>query len=43
VAENQRKLRESIAKTQELLDASGEMLKLHRREQDEEGDARPGK
>ena len=32
VEEAQRGLRESIAKTQKLLDASDEMLKRHRRE-----------
>ena len=36
--ESQQGLRESIAKTQQLLDASDEMLKRHRRERREAGD-----
>ena len=36
VEESQRKLRESIMKTQELLDASDEMLKRHRQERNDE-------
>ena len=36
--ESQQGLRESIAKTQQLLDASDEMLKRHRRERKEAGD-----
>jgi hypothetical protein len=35
VEDSQRELRDSIAKTQELLEASDEMLKRHRRERDE--------
>ena len=36
--DSQQGLRESIAKTQQLLDASDEMLKRHRRERTEAGD-----
>ncbi len=36
VEESQRELRESIAKTQRLLDQSDEMLKRHRREDEED-------
>lgn len=36
--ESQRALRDSIARTQDLLDESEEMLKRHRRERDEAGD-----
>lgn len=36
--ESQKALRDSIAKTQSLLDQSEEMLKRHRRESDEAGD-----
>ena len=38
VEESQRGLRESIKKTQDLLDQSDEMIKRHRREDDEAGD-----
>ena len=36
VEESQKALRESIAKTQTLLDESDEMLRRHRRESDED-------
>lgn len=38
VQESQDALRESIAKTQDLLDESENMLKRHRRERDEAAD-----
>jgi hypothetical protein len=37
VEESQRGLRESISRTQKLLDQSDEMLKRHRRECEDEG------
>lgn len=38
VEESQRGLRDSIKKTQDLLDQSDEMLKRHRKECEDEGD-----
>ena len=38
VEESQKALRDSIARTQSLLDQSDEMIKRHRRESDEDED-----
>jgi hypothetical protein len=38
VEESQRDLRQSIAKTQKLVDQSDDLLNRHRRERDEAGD-----